>query len=467
MYKIFNQYFSVKVIFLMLTEAALISAFLLASIHIRYSGNLFLADELTADPLFPARVAVLVILCQVCFYYNSLYDLPTVCRRSELAIRLLQAVGVLCILVTVVYLLYPPMFLENGVLVITAFLILVGVIAWREGVSRIGIPFTSRERILILGTGQVGIEVCRWLLKRNDLNFEIVGFLDEDQDRVGETLVNPSIIGTIANLRDIVARERIHRVVVSLPDRRGRLPVKDLLQLRMRGVAVEDAHNLYECVAGRIALESVNPSWLIFSEGFRKFHWQLILKRCLDVLLASVGFLLSLPIMAVVAICIKLDSKGPVLFRQERVGQFGRLFTLLKFRSMALGAEAEGIPQWASENDPRATKVGRIIRRFRLDELPQFINILAGDMSFVGPRPERPFFVETLSKHLRYYSLRHVVRPGLTGWAQVKSSYAASEDETRTKLEYDFFYIKNYSVLFDLAVVLETIKMILFGRGAR
>jgi sugar transferase (PEP-CTERM system associated) len=284
---------------------------------------------------------------------------------------------------------------------------------------------------------------------------------------VGEPIVNPAIIGTIDELVQIVERERIHRVVISLPDRRGRLPVRELLKLRLRGVHVEDAHTLYEHVAGRISLDSVHPSWLVFSDGFQKLRWQLFLKRCFDIVLASAGLLLSFPLIVLSAICIKLDSKGPILFRQERVGQFGGAFELFKFRSMVEDAESEGKPRWASANDSRVTRVGRLLRRSRLDELPQFFNVLKGDMSFVGPRPERPYFVARLEEKLKYYPDRHVVKPGLTGWAQINFRYASSEEETREKLEYDFFYIKNFSILFDLVIIFRTIKIVLLGEGAR
>jgi sugar transferase (PEP-CTERM system associated) len=347
-------------------------------------------------------------------------------------------------------------------------LALIPIFGWREGVSHMaGAIFKERQRVLFLGTGKIGIDLCRKLLQRSDLNFEIKGFLDDDPRRVGETVVNPKVIGTIDELPDIVERERISRIVVSLPDRRGRLPVRQLLALRLHGVVIEDAHTLYEHIAGRISLGSVQPSWLLFSSGFNKFRWQLFIKRCFDIVFAVIGLVLSLPIMLLVAICIRLDSKGPVLFRQERVGQFGRAFTLLKFRSMTTEAEADGKPRWATVNDARITRVGQFLRNSRLDELPQFFNIVRGDMSFVGPRPERPFFVAQLEKSLPYYQDRHVVKPGLTGWAQIQYAYTSSQEETQEKLEYDFFYIKNFSVLFDLAILFQTIKIVLWGQGAR
>ena len=468
MFKVFSQYFPAQAVFLFVTENLLLWGSLLLSIYIRFYQDPFLAEELIYAPTFRIEALVIILLCQLCFYYNGLYDLTTVCRRSELGIRLVQALGGWCLLLTLGYLLYPNLFLGRTVFpAIMIVIASISLLAWREVVSRMGFLLKSRQRVLFLGTGQIGIDLCRKLLQRNDLNFEIVGFLDEEPQRVGERIVNPAIIGTIDELVSIAKREQIHRIVVSMADRRGRLPVRELLDLRLQGVQIEDAHTLFEHVAGRISMDSMHPSWLIFSDGFRKLRWQSFLKRCFDTVLAFLGIVLTLPLMLLVAICIKLDSKGPILFRQERIGQFGRVFVLLKFRSMTTEAEAAQEPQWATPNDTRVTRVGRFLRLSRIDEVPQFFNILRGEMSFVGPRPERPFFVAKLEKSLKYYQDRHVVKPGLTGWAQISFAYASTEEETREKLEYDFFYIKNFSVLFDLAIIFQTIKTVLWGEGAR
>ena len=467
MFKIFSQYFPAKVLFLILTENVLIFCSLLASIHIRFYSDPFLAEEMTQEPSFVWAAVLMVLLCQMCLYYSDLYDLTAVCRRSELLVQLIQALGGWCLLLTFGYILLPGLRIGRGILVITVALLLIGIVLWREAFGRLTFLFKAQERILILGTSQISTDLCRKLLTRKDLNFQIVGFLDENPDRVGERIVNPSIVGTIDQLSSIVAEERINRVIVGLRDRREKLPVQKLLKLRLQGVVVEDAHTLFEKVAGRISLDSMNPSWLIFSEGFRKFRWQLFLKRCFDVTLGLLGILLTFPLMVLAALCIKLDSKGPVLFRQERVGQLGRVFVMLKLRSMTAEAEAEGGPRWAVPNDARITRVGRVLRFLRLDELPQLFNILRGDMSFVGPRPERPFFVAQLEEKLKYYQDRHIVKPGLTGWAQINFAYASSEEEAREKLEYDFFYVKNFSILFDVAIIFKTMKTVLLGEGAR
>lgn len=441
---------------------------LLVSVYLHYSGDSFSAGNIIRGRFFPLEALLVVGIGQLCLYYYDLYDLTIVRKHSELLFLLMRALAVWCLLLAAVFLLSSPwQLIGRDVLLITVLLTTLAVWLLRAGFGKLGFLFKNRERILILGSGQVGINLCRKLLARIDLNFEVVGFLDEDPRRVGERLVNPSIIGTIDELVDIVRRKEVSRVVVSLPDRRGRMPVQDLLRLRFQGIRIEDAHTLYESVTGRISLDQLDPSWLIFSSGFHKVRWQLLVKRFIDLVFAFTLVLVALPLMVLVAILIKLDSEGPVFFKQERLGQSGKKFTLLKFRTMNPEAEGDGVPLWATQNDIRVTRLGRFLRSFRIDELPQAFNILRGDMSFVGPRPERPYFVERLKRNLPYYRVRQLVKPGLTGWAQIRFPYASTEEETREKMEYDLFYIKNFSLSFDLAIVFETVKIVLLGRGAR
>jgi sugar transferase (PEP-CTERM system associated) len=467
MFKLFREYISLKVIFLLVTENLLIWGALLFAVNLQSYTRLSFSQQGIEGQNLLVITFLVGLLCQFCMYYTDLYDLTLVCRRSDLMVRLAQATGIWCLLMALAYFVFPESLVGHNVLLLTALLILAGIVLWRECISHAGFLFKSGERILILGTGHIGIDLCRKLLARNDLNLEIAGFLAEEPGRVGERLVNPSIIGTIDELVQIVTQKKINRVVVSMHDRRGRLPVQDLLRLRLQGIIVEDASTLFESVAGRVPIGWLRPSSLTFSDGFKKFRWQLLLKRCFDLVFASLGIVLAFPLMVIVAVCIKLDSEGPILFRQERMGQFEHVFRLLKFRSMRVDSESNGLPCWATQNDPRVTRVGRFLRYCRLDELPQFFNILRGDMSFVGPRPERPYFVQKLKEKIPYYEERHLVKPGLTGWAQIKFHYSSSEDETREKLEYDFFYIKNFSILFDLVIIFQTVKTVLSGQGAR
>jgi sugar transferase (PEP-CTERM system associated) len=326
-----------------------------------------------------------------------------------------------------------------------------------------------RERLLLVGTGAAAIELARELYdRRHELGVEIVGFVDPDPARIGEPVINPGVVGTIDDIPELVARLSADRVVVSLSDARGRLPMDRLLDLRMNsGVTFHHLASVYEEYTGKIAVENLRPSWLIFSKGFRKTRVVLAVKRVFDLMASLVGLVLALPLMAVTAVVIWATSPGPILYHQERVGLNGRVFRIHKFRTMRADAEAATGPVWSAENDTRITRVGRLLRRTRLDELPQFWNVLRGEMSFVGPRPERPEFVAQLTATLPYYLQRLVVKPGITGWAQVRYTYAASVEDAVEKLQYDLYYIKNLSLAFDLVVVLETVKIVLLRRGGR
>jgi sugar transferase (PEP-CTERM system associated) len=275
------------------------------------------------------------------------------------------------------------------------------------------------------------------------------------------------LIGTAAELESVVEKNRVSRIIVAIEDRRGTLPTAALVRLRVRGIGVEDSHSAIAGLTGRVWLNTVQPSWFVFSDGFHRSPVTTLIKRTLDICFGVVGFTLSLPIMLAVALAVKLDSRGPALYRQVRVGWKGREFEILKFRSMRTDAEEKNGAQWAAVNDPRVTRAGKYLRKFRLDELPQFLNVIRGDMSFVGPRPERPGFVSNLREEIPYYDERHSVRPGLTGWAQVEYHYGASVDDAYRKLEYDLFYLKNMSVLFDWAIMFQTIRIVLAGRQGR
>jgi sugar transferase (PEP-CTERM system associated) len=303
--------------------------------------------------------------------------------------------------------------------------------------------------------------------RRYELGVEIVGFIDPDPARIGAAVLNPGVIGTLEDIPSIVRARSVDRVVVSLADARGKLPMDKLLEMKLDGVSFDHLASVYEEYTGKIAVENLRPSWLIFSPGFRKSRWVSASKRTLDLFVAGVGLVIAAPVMALVALAIRLTSRGAVLYHQQRVGLHGRIFTLHKFRSMQDNAEATTGPVWASKaGDSRVTAVGLLLRRSRLDELPQLWNVLNGDMSFVGPRPERPEFVTELTREIPFYGQRHIVRPGLTGWAQVRYTYGASVEDALQKLQYDLFYIKNLSVALDLFIILNTVKTVLRQGGA-
>jgi sugar transferase (PEP-CTERM system associated) len=321
------------------------------------------------------------------------------------------------------------------------------------------------QKVLLLGTGELARAVASALSSRKDLRVSIVGCLAGGENADSEIPGGYKLLGRVDDLARVTRAAEVDRIIVALEERRRVLPVRELVRLRMEGIRVEDAQTAMAELSGRVSLNAIQPSWFVFSDGFRRSDLLILMKDSLDLVCAAVGFVLALPIMAAAAAAIKLDSKGPVIYRQRRVGVGGRCFEVYKFRSMRTDAEQEGA-RWASQNDPRVTRVGAVLRKYRLDELPQFINVIRGDMSFVGPRPERPEFVEELREAIPYYDERHTVRPGITGWAQVQYQYGASVDAACRKLEYDLYYLKHMSTLFDLRIILQTITTVLSGKGA-
>lgn len=323
-----------------------------------------------------------------------------------------------------------------------------------------------KKRLLILGTGQLAVDLCQVIVAQNRWLVDIVGFLDGKTERVGQRLVNPDIIGTYDQLAQLVDQHHVDTVVVCLEDRRSILPVQALLDLKAMGLDILDGHHLYEEASGRLSIDSLRPSALIFSTGFPRRMTSLVSKRLLDVVVSAVGLVLLLPFFVFIAALIHVDSPGPVFYRQVRVGLRGRPYMIWKFRSMRQDAEKSG-PRWAQANDPRISRVGWWLRKTRIDEFPQLVNVLRGDMSLVGPRPERPVFVQDLRTIIPYYDIRHTVRPGITGWAQVKFRYGASQEDSHTKLQYDLYYVKNLSLYLDLKILMYTIRVMMLGEGAQ
>jgi sugar transferase (PEP-CTERM system associated) len=410
--------------------------------------------------------AVVTALCLLCLYYNDLYDLTVVRTSREVIIRMLQAVGTASILIALLYIALPGLAVADGAFLPAAGVFLLGMLIWRLVFNSMATLNSFGERILIIGTDETARTVARQVLAQRDFPYEIVGFIDNDPHRVGESVVNPRVIGTPADIQQLVATRGIDRIFVGLSDRRGRLPVRELLRAKLAGVRVEDVNTVYERLTGKLMVEDLRPSWLIFSDDFRASRLTRQTKRAFDIILAFVGLVIAAPLMLLVALAVWLESGLPVLYRQERVGENGRTFMLNKFRSMRHDAEG-ATPVWARAEDERVTAVGRIIRKMRFDELPQLWNVLLGDMSFVGPRPERPYFVSQLAAQIPFYEQRHAVKPGITGWAQVKYQYGASLEDSLEKLRYDLYYVKHLSLTFDLTILFDTIKVVLFAKGAR
>jgi sugar transferase (PEP-CTERM system associated) len=418
----------------------------------------------TSDPSSNLwKIALVTVVCQLCLYYNDFYDLTLVHSNRELVVRLLQAVGAASIMLAGLYFAAPGLMIGDGIFVSALFVFLLAILAWRLLFNQLTGSLRLEERILFVGTGDSARKVARQILDQHDFAYRVIGFIDDDARRIGERIVNPAIVGTPGDIERLVKEYHVDRIVVGLSDRRGRLPIEELLRAKMTGVRVEDATTTYERVTGKILLDDLRPSWLVFSEGFRVSRVTRLLKRTIDLALSVSMGIVAFPLMVLTAIAVWLDSGAPVLYRQERVGENGRPFTLFKFRSMRQDAET-GTPVWATEGDDRVTRIGGFIRKTRLDELPQLWNVVRGDMSFVGPRPERPFFVEELAKEIPFYQQRHAVKPGVTGWAQVKYRYGSSVEDAIEKLRYDLYYIKPIS--FDLTIVFDTVKVVLFRKGA-
>lgn len=407
------------------------------------------------------------IFCLAAFYLFDLYDFIVMHNRQELVLRLVQALGLAWVALAISFYAYPRLMLGRSISLIALPMALALMVGWRIVIHWfLGHPDFG-ERILIVGSGNLAVEVARQVLNRPDAGYRIVGFVGTDSELLGKSLINPRVIGLTDDLEEIVKRERIDRIVVAMGERRGQLPTDRLLKLSLAGdVSIEEGATFFERVTGRVSLNMLRPSWLIFTGRGRQVRLATITRSIAHRLVALIGALLSLPLVVLTAILIKIDSRGPVFYKQERVGKNGHPFVLTKFRSMRLDAEKAG-PVWASKGDERTTRVGRIIRKVRVDEIPQFWNILRGEMSFVGPRPERPHFVAQLAQEIPYYEQRHLIAPGLTGWAQIKYPYGASIEDARQKLQYDLFYIKNHSLFLDAIILFETIKIILFGRGAQ
>ena len=454
--QVFNRYVSTRGLTVFATELLLISGSVAAAAAFQDTPDL-------AANLW--KVGLVTLVCQLCLYYNDFYDLTVVHSNRELVVRLLQAAGAASIMLAAIYFVIPALVIGDGIFVSALFVFLIGIFGWRLLFNSLSRSLRLSERILVVGTGETARKVTRQILDQRDFAYSVVGFIDDDATRIGERIVNPGIVGTPADIARLVTEHRIDRIIVGLSDRRGKLPVDELLSAKMRGVRVEDATTTYERVTGKILIDDLRPSWLIFSDGFYVSRLTRWIKRAIDLALSLVLALVSAPFMLLTAIAVVLESGFPVFYCQERVGENGRPFTLFKFRSMRQDAET-GRPVWATDGDDRVTRVGRFIRKTRLDELPQIWNVLRGDMSFVGPRPERPFFVAELAKEIPFYVQRHAVKPGITGWAQVKYRYGSSIEDAMEKLRYDLYYIKHLSIIFDLTIVFDTVKVVLFRKGA-
>jgi sugar transferase (PEP-CTERM system associated) len=464
MVRLFNVYYPKRTLVLAASEAALVLLALLVPMTVEFMG------DLPEMPSFGERFLKLLLAAAVvilCAYYLDLYSPTTLTNPREVWTRAMMSLGASCIVLAAVYALLPTTRLPQNVILPGIVLTSVAFLGSRRAFSRLNRSARLAERALLLGDGPLIKRVADQVISRPELGIRLVGYVGHPQPNGFDAAPNLTFLGEASSFGEIIREKPVDRVIVTMSDRRGALPVHDLLQLKTQGTLVEDGVHFYETISGRMPVDAVRPGAMLFSEGFHVSQSILLKKRFYSLIISGVALAILSPVMALVALAVALESPGGVLFRQKRVGLGGRVFEILKFRSMRVGAESSTGPVWAQHQDPRITRVGRILRKLRLDELPQLINILRGDMSIVGPRPERPHFVEMLSEQVPYYGLRHSVPPGLTGWAQVSYPYGSTVEQSKEKLEYDLFYIKNMSVSLDLLILFSTLKIVLLGRGAK
>ena len=414
------------------------------------------------------KILLVAIVTQISLHFNDLYEFKTGDNMIDLATRLIQSIGVTSIVLAIIYFLWPAAIIGRWIFFFSIIFLLLFLVSWRFLYTIIIKKRLFAEKVIMLGSGGLVRDLMQEIKNRRDITYDIRSVVLNEEGKTSPIQSDgiPIRYG-FDDICDLAEAEQVSSVIVALDQKRGIMPYNELLSCKTRGISIIDGEDFYERITGKLLVEKINPSWLIFSDGFVKSKASTFTKRLVGFVLSSIMFIIFSPLMLLVAVAIKFDSRGPVLFSQERVGENEEVFTLHKFRSMKANAEEETGPVWASDDDPRITRVGKIIRKLRIDELPQLWNVLRGDISFVGPRPERPFFVQKLNKLIPYYKQRFTVKPGVTGWAQVKYGYGASEQDALEKLKYDLYYVKNMSIVMDLMVILHTVKIVLLSKGAR
>jgi sugar transferase (PEP-CTERM system associated) len=467
-----HAYIPKRTLLLGISEACLISLALVASALARLGAGE--ASLMITYQYGSLKILFVAVAFMTCMYYFDLYDSAIVGNRREVPVRLIQVMGVAYIALGLLYYLYPPVKLGRGIFHIGFLFIGLLLLLWRRVFSAINSTPWLAERVVILGEGPLAESLLHEIESRPELGIRVaaraqmLGNGNNPGNREGR---EPPIALSQTSFCEELAVDRhvlgINRIVVAMEERRGKLPVDLLLSLKNRGVQVQDGNDVYESITGKVPIESIRLSFLLFSPGYYASRLFLIYKRLASLVTSIIGLLLSLPLLPFVVLAIKLSSPGQVLYRQSRVGRNGVVFRCYKFRTMRSDAEADSGPTWAKDDDPRITPVGKFLRKTRMDEIPQLFNVLKGDMSLVGPRPERPEFVAALNQKIPYYHLRHSIRPGITGWAQTLYKYGSSVEDAKEKLRYDLYYIKNMSAGLDLLIILSTIKIILLGRGAK
>jgi sugar transferase (PEP-CTERM system associated) len=457
---------SSRTIWLILADAAIIYGGIVLAMYLRlgFSGS----EYQLSDNNGWEKIALASFVCLLILYFYDLYDYTVMGNRRELMLRLVQALGIAWSLLALLFYFVPPLLIGRGVSVISVPLVLVLLLVWRVLIHLLTGHPEIGEKILLVGTGKSAIDTAEAVWERRDAGYRIVGFVTENGAKPHTKIGESEIVGTVDELATLIKTEKADRIVIAVRERRGTFPTETLLKMSLAGdVNIEECTSFFERVTGKVHIDMLRPSWLIFDGRKRETRLKNLVREVVHRGLALIGLIFSLPIAILTAILIKIESKGSIFYEQERVGKNGKIFKVIKFRSMRTDAEKDGKPVWATADDDRVTRIGRVIRKIRVDEIPQFWNIIKGEMSFVGPRPERPHFVEQLAEEILFYEHRHLTAPGLTGWAQIKYPYGASVEDARQKLQYDLYYIKNQSLALDLVIVFETVKTVLFGKGGR
>ncbi|MCK4468387.1 MAG: TIGR03013 family PEP-CTERM/XrtA system glycosyltransferase, partial [Desulfobacterales bacterium] len=464
MLKIFHTYFPIRNILFILGEGVLIYLSLIIAALLRFHWKV---PEAEFTHTIWAKVLVVTLICQISLYYHELYEIKYAQKIFDLSVRIIQALGAACIILAGIYYVYPSLILGRGIFLIGLFLLILFIVSWRFLYQCIIQKNLFSEKLLLLGSGNLASLIAREIAGNLDSGYKIAAIVNNPNPSDLAKQLEMESLNDYQQICAVAKVNGIQKIVVALDEKRGKFPTAVLLDCKMKGLTIVDGVSFYETLAGKILAAQINPSSLIFSEGFRRHKFTLWGKRFLDIVLSAVGLVISAPLMLLAAIAIKTTSKGPVFFKQTRVGQWEKPFSVIKFRTMQENAETHTGPIWAEEGDPRITPVGKLLRRCRMDELPQLWNVLKGSMSLVGPRPERPVFVKKLKDKLPYYAERHTVKPGITGWAQISYGYGASEEDALKKLEYDLFYIKHLSLLMDFFIIVKTLKIVILGKGAR
>ena len=456
MIRLFKVYYPVRTLLLLAGEAIIVwTSFVLGTV-LQYREDSYL--ELNFEYGY-YKLLIVTLIVLLFSHWLDLYNPSSFSEKWEQTFRLLLVLGLVALALAVIVFFFPRSLPGRDSSLMGLIILTFTLFGWRTIYAWLSQQPYLREKVYVLGTGERAQRLVQGLRERSELGVEVVGWTG--------TMPGAFTLEAIAaHLTELSKQHSVHRVIVAMPDRRGTIPVQQLLLLRLNGVKIEEATSWLEKMSGRIEVEQLYPSWLIFAEGFRFSSGFIVLRRMFSILASAGLLILVLPIIPFVILAIKLDSPGPVLYRQKRVGLAGNTFFCYKFRTMRQDAEADTGATWATDDDPRITRVGHFLRSSRLDEIPQLWCVLKGDMGFVGPRPERPEFVEWLTKEIPYYPVRNFIRPGITGWAQIRYKYGNTLEDAKEKLQYDLFYIKNASVGLDLLIMFQTIKIVLLGRGA-